>query len=205
MFADVLEYLGIIAFVASGALVGVRKGLDLLGVCVVGVTTGIGGGLIRDGLIGVHPPTSMTEWPIIAVALTTAVVVFAAHVAVGRIWRAVVLLDAVGLGLFASTGAAVTLTHGGGVVAACMLGTTTAVAGGVLRDILVNDVPLIFRGELYAVPALVGTVAVVVIDAVGGSENVGLTVATVLAMGLRFASLRFGWSLPVAKGVPPQP
>ncbi|MGB3771109.1 MAG: trimeric intracellular cation channel family protein [Rhodococcus sp. (in: high G+C Gram-positive bacteria)] len=204
MLLTALEYVGIIAFVASGALVGVRKGLDFLGVCVLGITTGIGGGIIRDTLIGIHPPTSMTQWPIIATALVTSLVVFKAHLAIGRIWRGVVLLDAVGLGLFCTTGAAITLDNGGGVVAACMLGSTSAVAGGVLRDTLVNDVPLLFRGELYAVPALIGAVAVVVADALGGSGNIGLVVGTLLATGLRIAALKFDWHLPVARGISPE-
>lgn len=202
VLVDVLGYVGIVAFAASGALIGVRKRLDLFGVCVVGITTGIGGGIIRDLLLGIHPPTSLDHWPNLTVAFLTSLLVFVAHPVIDRVWRGVLLFDAFGMGLFAATGAAIALTSGGSSLSACLIGATTAVAGGVIRDILVNEVPLLLRRDLYAVPALLGSTTVAIIQASGLPDNLGLVVGTVLATGLRVLALWRRWNLPIARRLP---
>ncbi|WP_072806945.1 trimeric intracellular cation channel family protein [Rhodococcoides yunnanense] len=202
MLVDVLGYLGIAVFAASGALIGVRKRLDLFGVCVVGITTGIGGGIIRDILLGIHPPTSLDQWPNLAVAFASSLLVFIAHPVMNRVWRGVLLFDAFGMGLFASTGASIALDHGGSSLSACLIGATTAVAGGVIRDILVNEVPLLLRRDLYAVPALLGSASVAVVDGLGWSANFGLVIGTVAATGLRILALWRRWNLPIASRLP---
>lgn len=203
MLVDILGYIGIAAFAASGALIGVQKRLDLFGVCVVGITTGIGGGIIRDVLLGIHPPTSLDRWPNLVVALVASLVVFVAHPVLGRVWSGVLLFDAFGMGLFASTGATIALGAGGSALAGTLIGATTAVAGGVIRDILVNEVPLLLRRDLYAVPALLGAFLVVLADALGLAGNLGLVVGTVAATGLRVIALWRRWNLPLARWLPP--
>lgn len=202
MLVDVLGYVGIVAFAASGALIGVRKRLDLFGVCVVGITTGIGGGIIRDLLLGIHPPTSLDQWPNLTVAFVTSLIVFQAHPVMNRVWRGVLLFDAFGMGLFAATGGAIALESGGSSLSACLIGATTAVAGGVIRDMLVNEVPLLLRRDLYAVPALLGSAAVAVVEASGWPNDVGLVIGTILATGLRVLALWRRWNLPVARRLP---
>lgn len=202
VLVDVLGYVGIVAFAASGALIGVRKRLDLFGVCVVGITTGIGGGIIRDVLLGIHPPTSLDQWPNLVVALVSSLIVFQAHPVVNRVWRGVLLFDAFGMGLFATTGAAIALQAGGSSLSACLIGATTAVAGGVIRDILVNEVPLLLRRDLYAVPALLGSTTVAIVEGSGLPDNVGLVVGTVVATGLRILALWRRWNLPIARRLP---
>lgn len=202
VLVDVLGYVGIAAFAASGALIGVRKRLDLFGVCVVGITTGVGGGIIRDLLLGIHPPTSLDRWPNLTVALITSLLVFVAHPVIDRVWKGVLLFDAFGMGLFAATGATIALESGGSSLAACLIGVTTAVAGGVIRDVLVNEVPLLLRRDLYAVPALLGSAAVAVTEAIGWSENLGLVIGTVAATGLRVLALWRRWNLPIARRLP---
>lgn len=203
MLVDVLGFVGIAAFAASGALIGVRKRFDLFGVCVVGITTGIGGGIIRDLLLGIHPPTSLDEWPNLAVALTASLVTFLAHRVIDKLWRGVLVLDAFGMGLFATTGATIALGAGGSALAGALIGATTAVAGGVIRDMLVNEVPLLLHRDLYAVPALLGSVTVVTVQATGLPDNVGLIVGTVLATGLRLIALWRRWNLPLARNLAP--
>ncbi|MGA9871491.1 MAG: trimeric intracellular cation channel family protein [Rhodococcus sp. (in: high G+C Gram-positive bacteria)] len=202
MLVDVLGFVGIAAFAASGALIGVRKRLDLFGVCVVGITTGIGGGIIRDLLLGIHPPTSLDQWPNLAVALAASLIVFVAHPVIDRVWRGVLLFDAFGMGLFASTGAAIALASGGSSLSACLIGATTAVAGGVIRDVLVNEVPLLLRRDLYAVPALLGSAVVAIVEGSGWPNNVGLVIGTVAATGLRVLALWRRWNLPIARRLP---
>ena len=158
---QILNYVGVAAFAASGALIGVRKELDMFGVCVVGCATGIGGGIIRDVLLGIVPPVAMQQWPTITVAAVASLVVFFAHPALGRLWRGVVLFDAFGMGLFAASGAIIALHHGSNALAGVLIGATTAIGGGVIRDMLVNEVPLLLHRDLYAVPALLGALLAV--------------------------------------------
>lgn len=192
---DVLNLFGIAAFAASGALIGVGKRLDIFGVCVVGVTTGIGGGIIRDLLLGIHPPQSFEHWPNVTVAAAASLTVFFAHQIVNRLSTAVVVFDAFGMGLFTSNGALLALDHSAGALAAVLIGATTAIGGGVIRDMLVNEVPLLLHRDLYALPALLGAAAVVLCaDHLPGAWCI--VVGTVIATGMRCLALWQQWNLP---------
>ena len=164
--------------------------------CVVGVTTGIGGGIVRDVLLGVHPPTSLVNWPNITVALVFSLIVFVFHPAVSRIKSGVLALDALGMGVFATTGAATALAHDANWWAAIFIGATTAIGGGVLRDVLVNEMPLLLQKDLYATPALVGAGLLVGAEAIGLPYPWGLVAGTVTATSLRLLALLRGWNLP---------
>ena len=196
MLLRILDLVGIAAFAASGALVAVSKRFDIFGVCVVGVFTGIGGGVVRDVLLGIHPPKSLTSWSLFGAAAATSVLVFFVHSALGRMRREILVLDALGMGLFASTGAAIALGAGAGPLASALIGTTTAIGGGVLRDVLVNEVPLVLHRDLYAIPALLGAIVVVAGTSAGLAYNTVLVLGTVVATMLRLLALWRGWSLP---------
>lgn len=198
MFLALLTYLGIVVFAASGALAGVRRRLDLFGVCVVGLTAGLGGGVTRDLLLGVTPPVSVERWTNGTVALAASLLVFWVHPHLGRLRPVIGVYDAVGLGLFATTSVSYALDLGASGFAAVIIGAVGAVGGGVLRDVLVNEVPLLLRRDLYAVPALLGAFVVVVWDALGGPGDLGLLVATVAATGLRLLGMWRDWNFPVA-------
>ena len=196
MLLTVLEFVGVIAFAASGALVAVSKRLDFFGVCLIGVFTAIGGGVLRDVLLGITPPTSLNTWKFFTTALVTSVAVFFAHAVARRLRREILVLDAVGMGLFASSGAAIALDHGASSQASMLIGATAAIGGGVLRDILVNEMPLLLHRDLYAIPALVGASVVVAWAALGFGMNAGLIVGTVSASPLRLLALWRDWNLP---------
>ncbi|MFF0815971.1 trimeric intracellular cation channel family protein [Rhodococcus sp. NPDC003318] len=196
MLLNVLELVGVVAFAASGALVAVTKRLDFFGVALIGVFTAIGGGVLRDVLLGITPPTSLNTWRYFTTALVTSVVVFFAHAAVRRLRREILVLDAVGMGLFASSGATIALDVGASSQAAMLIGATTAIGGGVLRDILVNELPLLLHRDLYAIPALVGSTVVVACAAAGLGANTGLLVGTISASVLRLLALWRKWNLP---------
>ncbi|MDH6195280.1 putative membrane protein YeiH [Mycobacterium frederiksbergense] len=196
MLQMVLNYGGIAVFASSGAMVAIRKGFDLFGIASLGVLTGVGGGLVRDIFLGIHPPTSIQHWPNITVAvLATIVATVTARVAV-RLNHVVLPLDAIGMGFFATSGAAFAVDHGASWFAAVLIGMTTAIGGGVIRDVLVREIPLLMRpADLYAVPALIGATTYAVIDYFG-PQWIGLLVGTVLATSLRLAGLVFHWRLP---------
>ena len=152
----VLDLVGIFVFAVTGALVGVRKELDLFGVLVLAGTTGLGGGFLRDVLIDATPPAALEDWRYLMVPVAAGLLTFWYHPAVGRRERTVSVLDAFGLGLFCVTGALKALDYGLGPVPAALMGMVTGIGGGMARDLLASRVPAIFRGELYATPALAG-------------------------------------------------
>ncbi|RPA10243.1 trimeric intracellular cation channel family protein [Gordonia sp. OPL2] len=200
MLQEILNDVGIAVFAASGALLGVRKDFDLWGIVTVGALTGVGGGILRDVLLGVTPPSSIQNWPPIVIGAVTSVVVFFFHPTFAQLRRSVLLFDAIGMGVFATSGAAIAIDEHVSAFAATLVGLLTAVGGGILRDVITNDIPLLLQpADLYAVPALLGAGVV----AVGGTYTAvpvwfWLVVGTIVATGLRLAGLVFKWRLPTA-------
>lgn len=197
MILKVLDLLGVAVFAASGALAAGRKSLDLLGVLVIAAVTAIGGGTTRDLLMDrtvfwIADPSYL--WVILGAALLT---VGWTH------WfrpprNSLAIADALGLGLFAIGGAQVAEAGGMSGIVVVLLGTMTGVAGGVLRDVLTNEVPMILRrGDLYASAAIAGTALYLLLQA-GGMER---PAAALTGMGtivaLRFAAIIWGLHLPV--------
>lgn len=201
---EVLQLAGILAFAISGALVGVRRHLDILGVIVVGAATGVGGGIIRDVLLGVHPPVSFVHWQYLATAIGGSIIVFFVHPGITRIRRLEVVYDAFGLGLFSANGAALAFANGYGVPTAILVGTLTAIGGGVVRDVLVNTVPAVLTRELYAVSALLGAGLAVGVLWLSGSLVLASVLGGAAAIVLRLTSVAFGWHLPRPKFPAPQ-
>ncbi|MDQ4054764.1 MAG: trimeric intracellular cation channel family protein [Actinomycetota bacterium] len=158
------DLVGIFVFAISGALVAVRKGLDIFGVLVLAGTTGLGGGFLRDVLIGATPPAALADWRYLLVPVGAGLLTFGFHPVVGRLERMVNVFDAFGLALFCVAGALKALDHGLGPVPAALMGMVTGIGGGMIRDVLAGRVPVIFRGELYATPALAGAAVVVLGD-----------------------------------------
>lgn len=200
MLLQILTIAGIAVFAASGAVLGVRKDFDLWGILTVAILTGVGGGILRDLLLGVTPPTSLQTWQPVATAAIAGVVVFFFHPAFTELRRTILVLDAFGMGLFATTGASVAVGLHASALASVLVGMLTAIGGGVIRDVLVNEVPLLLQpADLYAVPALVGAGVYVAGHAMFPSAHgVVLVVGAAMATTLRLCGLAFRWRLPVA-------
>lgn len=195
-----LDLAGIFVFAISGALLAVRKNFDVFGIAVLAEVTGLGGGLIRDLVIGAVPPAAFTDLGYFTMPLVATVLVFFLHPHVERIQGSVNVFDAAGLGLFCVTGTVKAHEYGLGLTASAALGLATAAGGGVLRDVLANEVPSLLRWDrdLYAVPAIVGatTVAVCIrLDVLNGLTSV---LAVVTAFVLRLLAMRFHWRAPRA-------
>ncbi len=196
MLQSILNYGGIAVFAASGAVVGVRKGFDLFGIAVMGVLTGVGGGVLRDLMIDISPPHSIQYWPNITVALVAAAVATVFARTVIRHTQTVLTLDAVGMGFFATSGGAIAVDHGASWFAAALLGMLSAIAGGIIRDVLAREVPMVMGpDDLYAIPAMLGALTYVVIDYLG-PQWIGIAVGALLATALRLAGMTFHWKLP---------
>lgn len=195
-----LDLTGIFVFAISGGLVGVRKGLDLFGVLVLAGATGLGGGFLRDLLIGAVPPAALADWKYLLVPVVAGLATFWFHPALGRMERLVTVFDAAGLGLFCVTGALKALEHGLGPVPAALMGTLTAVGGGMVRDLLAGRVPVVLRSELYATPALVGASVVVAGASTGLAPWTYAIAAAVLCTGWRLVAVWRGWQAPRPTG-----
>jgi uncharacterized membrane protein YeiH len=196
----VLDLTGIFVFAISGGLVGVRKQLDLFGVLVLAGATGLGGGFLRDILIGAVPPAALEDWRYLMVPVAAGLVTFWFHPALGRRERLVTVFDAAGLGLFCVAGALKALDFGLGPVPATLMGTLTAVGGGVVRDVLAGRVPVVLRSELYATPALVGAGIAVLGEATALATWTYAIPAAALCTTWRLVAVWRGWHAPRAAG-----
>jgi uncharacterized membrane protein YeiH len=192
-----LNLAGTFVFGLSGGLAAVRARLDLFGVIVLATVVGLAGGIIRDVLIGT-PPATFRDWRYLAAAAAAGLVCFFAGRVLERVERSIMFFDALGLGLFAVTGATKSLQFGLGPVQAVLLGTITGVGGGVLRDVLLRQVPTVLREGLYAIPALLGAVVPVVAQALGSANPVYPVVGVLVCVAVRLVGLRYGVSVPTS-------
>jgi uncharacterized membrane protein YeiH len=198
-FVTAIDFVGTFAFAISGATAGVRKGLDLFGVLVLSFAAATAGGIVRDALLGATPPVALVDWRYLAVAMLAGVVTFYRFDDIDRLRNPLQFTDAVGLGLFAVVGAGKALEYGVGPVGAVLLGTLTGIGGGIVRDLLVMQVPVVLQRELYAIAALLGAAVVVAGDALDLPATPVAVVGAAACFALRFAAMRLGWQLPVAK------
>ncbi|MFI9270316.1 trimeric intracellular cation channel family protein [Kitasatospora sp. NPDC052896] len=197
---ETLDLTGIFVFALSGGLLAVRKNMDIFGICVLAFATALGGGVLRDLLIGAVPPAAFTNTGYFVTPLVAGLVVFFLHPEVERINRAVQTLDALGLGLFCVTGTTKAHDYGLGSVASVALGMLTAAGGGVIRDVLAHETPSLLRWdrEIYAVPALCGATLVALLIAAHHLTTFTASAAAMAAFVLRMLALRYGWRAPRA-------
>ncbi len=191
----VLEMLGTAAFAVSGALAAARKGMDIFGFVVLALLPAVAGGTLRD-LILDRPVFWVADVRYVSVAMIAAVLVYVTSYEPGGRRQVLVWMDAMGLALFAALGTQVSLLSGAGAVVAIMLGVTTAVAGGMIRDVICNEIPLILRGDIYATAAFAASTVLVIASGVALGERVALTLAVVSGFAVRASAIAFGWSLP---------
>ena len=200
----VLDLAGTFAFALNGALTAVRATyVDIVGVITLGIITAVGGGIIRDVLLGALPPATFIDWRYLAVAAAGGVIAFLFSRRLTRFTSSIDVLDAAGLSLFAVTGAGKALELGVGPAQAIILGAVTGVGGGTVRDVLIRQVPSVLSSGLYAIPALIGA-AVVVVAASGGVDQVlgapmALAGAAVCFL-IRMLGLHFGLDAPGPPG-----
>jgi uncharacterized membrane protein YeiH len=197
----VLETIGVFAFAISGAFLAVRRDFDVVGIVVLAIVTAIGGGVLRDVVIGDTPPAAFTEWPYFAAPIAAAFVTFLFHPAVERLMRTVLVFDAFGLGLFCVAGTVKALDYGLSPLPAAALGVTTGVGGGLLRDIVARETPVLVdpHSTLYAIPAVSGALAVTVLWELDVYEPLwGLAIAVWIIV-VRLAAIWRGWHAPTAR------
>ncbi len=197
----VLDLVGTFAFGLNGALTAVRAAqLDIVGVVTLGVITAMGGGIIRDVLIGDVPPATLRDWRYLALAILGGLAAFALSQWLHRLELPINVLDAIGLSVFAVIGASKAVAYGLGVGPAIILGAVTGVGGGTIRDTLVRQIPSVLRSELYAIPALIAaalTVAAVHLDVYGLPAALA---AAAVCFTIRMLGVGFGLNAPRPPG-----
>ena len=193
-----LNLIGIFVFAISGALLAVRKNYDIVGMAVLAEITAIGGGVLRDLILGAVPPAAFTDYFSFLLPLAATALTFFAHTRMNRIRAAVLVFDAAGLGLFCVAGTAKALAYGMGPVEAIALGALTAVGGGIMRDVLANEQPAVLRSdsELYAIPTVLGSAIVVAVQSLHLYGSLAAGLAALFVFLLRIVALRYGWRAP---------
>ena len=207
-FFRILELIGTLAFAVSGANVGVEKRMDIFGVAILGVTTAVGGGVLRDLVIGVTPPQAFQEPVWLITALVTSILVFfpflrrLAAKSRARLDTLLLVTDAVGLGIFTVTGITTAMERAGcrSVLLLLFVGMLTGTGGGVLRDVLAGDMPYIFRKHIYASASLVGA-GVFLLARLLAPEAAAVLLGVGAVVAMRCLAAHYAWNLPRAASV----
>jgi uncharacterized membrane protein YeiH len=201
----ILDLAGTFVFALAGATAGARRQLDIFGVLVVAFAAACSGGIVRDVLIGAVPPAAISDWRYLAISLVAGVIAFRWLQTIERMSHPVRIFDALGLALFAVAGAQKALAFELNPVMAALLGMLTGIGGGVARDLLLAQIPIVLRSDLYAVAALAGASIVVLGDQFAISPVVGAIAGAALCFALRVIAIYRGWHLPKPSRSPMQP
>ena len=211
-FFDAAEILGTIAFAASGAMIAIDRELDMFGVLFLGITAAVGGGMVRDVLLGVTPPTAFRNPMYIAVAAPVALAVFLFAWLNQRQYRrryaamdhAINLLDAIGLGVFCVIGveAALARGHRDNLFLLVFMGMTTGIGGGILRDVFSQTIPAVLKKRIYALASIAGSLLYCLLRRASLGEPIATVITMIAVVGIRMCSTYFHWDLPVVKKEP---
>jgi len=194
-----LDLLGTAAFAASGALAGVQRRMDLLGVVVLALVTAVGGGTVRDVLLGSVPPFCFKDENYLYLSIVIALLVFYFNHSLDFLKRPLLYFDALGLGTFLVIGTGKALAYDAGFLVAVMMGVTTATAGGVIRDVLSDQVPFILQKEIYATACIFGGILYYILYRLGMNESLVAVIAALVVVIIRVVAIHRHWSLPIAK------
>jgi uncharacterized membrane protein YeiH len=192
----VTNYIGIVAFAVSGSMKAIRKGMDLLGVIVLGFVTALGGGIISNVLLGIYPPVNLTYLPYPLTAIAAGVATFVFYRLFSNAGKPLVYADAVGLGAFSASGASLAYSVSHNPLLVTLVGAITAVGGGVVRDLLANEIPMVLTREFYATAAIIGSLTYFMLRLIGLGDSTSALVSMIATIALRFVAVRFRWELP---------
>jgi uncharacterized membrane protein YeiH len=201
----VLDICGTFVFAVSGAFKAARHELDLLGVLVLAIATGVGGGIIRDVILGCTPPAAFQDEIYLLACLVGGLVVFIAAGKIAPRWDCVMLADAIGLSVFAAIGAAKAQLYDLGGIGIIMMAAITATGGGLIRDVLVREIPVVLDADFYATAALIGGASFIAAREFGYGQGTQLLCAIASTFLLRVLAMNYGISLPKLQRLPESP
>lgn len=192
---DFLSLVGTLVFAISGVLTALENKLDLVGSIIIGTVTALGGGTLRDILIGQTPVGWMQNLNYVLIIIIALCVTYLFKKYISKWRKGMFLFDTIGIGLFTIVGLQKTLEVGLSPVIAVIMGVVSAVFGGVIRDVLTNIVPLIFRREVYATACVVGGVVFLALEEISTNETVNMLVSMTVVFCIRYFSVKYKWSL----------
>ena len=190
------DLFGVLVFAVSGGLDAAKYRLDILGVMVLAVVTGVGGGLMRDVLLGVHPPAVFTNQIYLLTCIMGGVLVIFFARRIIYIFEWVKIADAIGLGVFSALGAAKAIDYGMGWVGVLMISAMSAAGGGIIRDLILREIPLILRADFYACAAILGGISMLLCSHLVVDEELSLVISAAIAILARLTAIRLGVALP---------
>ena len=205
----ILEIIGTIAFASSGAMVGIRKNMDVFGVMVLGVTTAVGGGCIRDLILGIHPPKMFNNFAYVGTAIATSCVLFVIlyfkkHLLescfIETYEKTMNTFDAIGLGLFTITGirTAIMVVETPNIFLMIFVGVITGIGGGIMRDVMTGSMPYVFVKHVYACASLIGAISYVCLYNIL-DDIVAMIISVVIVIAIRLLATHYRWNLPKIK------
>jgi len=201
VFIYILDLFGTMAFAVTGAFKAIENKSDIVGIIILATITGVAGGTIRDIVLGRFPPNSIIDPSYVVITVITGVVLFFLYPKLKKHWNVFLKFDAIGLGVFTIIGATFAYNlFGLNFLAMAMAGILTAVGGGILRDVFVNQIPIVFVKELYASASFVGVVVFYILLTVEAELYVASIVGIAITTGLRLVAMKYNWNLPKVKG-----
>ena len=201
VFIYILDLFGTMAFAVTGAFKAIEHKSDIVGIIILATITGVAGGTIRDIVLGEFPTNSISDPAYVIITVATGIVIFFLYSHLKKHWNVFLKFDAIGLGVFTIIGATFAFNiFGMNYLAMVLAGVLTAIGGGILRDVFVNQVPIVFIKELYASASFVG-VTIFYLLLLAGIELYAATIAgIIITTGLRLVAMKYNWNLPKVKG-----
>ena len=197
VFIYVLDLFGTMAFAVTGAFKAIEKKSDIVGIIILATITGVAGGTIRDVIIGKVPPNSIADPAYIVITVVTGIVIFLLFSRLKKHWNLFLKFDAIGLGVFTIIGATFAYNiFGLNFLAIAFAGIITAIGGGILRDVFVQETPIVFVKELYASASFIGVVVFYFILVLDGSLYIATILGIIMTTGLRMVAMKYNWNLP---------
>jgi uncharacterized membrane protein YeiH len=201
VFIYILDLFGTMAFAVTGAFKAIEHKSDIVGIIILATITGVAGGTIRDIVLGRFPPNSIIDPSYVVITVITGVVLFFLYSKLKKHWNVFLKFDAIGLGVFTIIGATFAYNlFGLNFLAMALAGMLTAVGGGILRDVFVNQIPIVFVKELYASASFVGVIVFYFILVVGADLYIASIAGIAIVTGLRLVAMKYNWNLPKVKG-----
>jgi uncharacterized membrane protein YeiH len=194
-----LDLFGTFVFALSGALAGTRKKMDIYGIIVLACVTAVGGGTLRDTLLGRTPPFIFHDYNYMFLSIFAAILVFFYHKHINKVYNALLVMDAIGLAVFTVIGIVIGLKSDIGYFGAVLVGIMTATAGGMIRDVLQGEIPLVLQRTVYASACLAGGILFTILSILHLNEDINMIISAILVFIIRMMAIKKNWNLPMAK------
>ena len=197
-----LDIFGTAVFAVAGTFKAIKHELDILGVCTLALITGVGGGIFRDLILGDTPPAAFRDETYFIACIAAGLIAAILSSRIARIWKLVKVFDALGLGVFTAIGAAKGMEFGLGFVGILMTGAITATGGGMIRDVLVREIPSVISRDFYATASFIGSISLIAVSRAGIEGAPAIFTAVIVTMVIRLAAMKTGLSLPRVRKIP---